>query len=283
MSEVVYDNITADNSLVSSGYMYVQNYSHLGPVQMVGLLVVKSDTQLQDASLVGELSVDGPNTQVQNLSASGVVGINGGLDLTGTLSLKSVSSTDDTLNINGPVIYNMWPVPAATPFSNLLVIPGTIIPFGGTAPPAGYLECNHQEVSRTEYAALFAAIGTLWGAGDGTTTFNVPDLRGLFLRGKGINGKTKVSGGTFATGQGVGATAVDTFAAHKHYFLRKDGSKLADTFVNAFDTLGTGIGTSLGGLTSGGYEYGGKPWTETVGSTVDTRPINKGVLYCIKF
>jgi hypothetical protein len=57
---------------------------------------------------------------------------------------------------------------------------GTIIPFGGTVIPANYRECDGSTLSRTEYALLFAAIGTSFGEGDGSTTFNLPDLRGDF-------------------------------------------------------------------------------------------------------
>lgn len=56
------------------------------------------------------------------------------------------------------------------------VPPGCMMDYGGLTAPAGWLPCDGREVSRTEYAALFAAIGTLWGDGDGSTTFNVPDL-----------------------------------------------------------------------------------------------------------
>lgn len=55
---------------------------------------------------------------------------------------------------------------------------GSIIPFGGTTAPDGFLLCQGQAVSRTTYAELFAVIGTAFGTGDGSTTFNVPDLRG---------------------------------------------------------------------------------------------------------
>lgn len=55
---------------------------------------------------------------------------------------------------------------------------GSLLDFAGTTPPAGYLACYGQAVSRTTYAALFAKIGTSYGAGDGSTTFNVPDYRG---------------------------------------------------------------------------------------------------------
>ena len=75
-------------------------------------------------------------------------------------------------------------------FKNKLVGPdaayvqtGVIIPFAGTSVPTGYLLCNGAAVSRTDYANLFAAIGTLYGAGDGSTTFNLPDARDRVLQG----------------------------------------------------------------------------------------------------
>ena len=58
------------------------------------------------------------------------------------------------------------------------LIPGIIYPFGGYPVPDGFLPCDGAAVSRTTYPELFQAIGTTWGAGDGSTTFNVPDLRG---------------------------------------------------------------------------------------------------------
>ena len=60
---------------------------------------------------------------------------------------------------------------------------GQIAFFAGSSAPAGWLKANGAAVSRTAYAALFAVIGTTYGAGDGSTTFNLPDLRGEFMRG----------------------------------------------------------------------------------------------------
>ena len=60
---------------------------------------------------------------------------------------------------------------------------GAVMYFAGRTAPAGWLKANGAAVSRTTYAALFAAIGTTYGAGDGRSTFNLPDLRGEFLRG----------------------------------------------------------------------------------------------------
>lgn len=62
-------------------------------------------------------------------------------------------------------------------------MPGVVKWFAGKAVPGGYLKCNGQAVSRSEYAALFAAIGTTYGLGDGYNTFNLPDIRGNVIRG----------------------------------------------------------------------------------------------------
>lgn len=64
-----------------------------------------------------------------------------------------------------------------------MVPSGTVLYFAGSAAPAGWLKANGAAVSRTAYAALFAAIGTTYGAGDFRNTFNLPDLRGEFIRG----------------------------------------------------------------------------------------------------
>lgn len=61
---------------------------------------------------------------------------------------------------------------------------GTILSYGGASAPAGWLLCDGSVISRTTYAALFAALSTAWGYGDTSSTFNLPDLRGRFLRGK---------------------------------------------------------------------------------------------------
>ena len=64
---------------------------------------------------------------------------------------------------------------------------GTIVPFAGANIPSGFLLCNGSAVSRTLYADLFSAIGTVWGTGNGSTTFNLPDARDRFLEGAGSN------------------------------------------------------------------------------------------------
>ena len=70
----------------------------------------------------------------------------------------------------------------------LAVVPsGAVIPFAGSTAPQGYLLCNGQAVSRTLYQNLFDVIGTTYGEGDGSTTFNLPNLQDKFIQGVGTN------------------------------------------------------------------------------------------------
>jgi hypothetical protein len=67
--------------------------------------------------------------------------------------------------------------------SKIFVPTGHVITYPSTSVPAGYLKCNGAQISRTTYADLFDAIGTKYGVGDGTTTFELPDFRAGFMRG----------------------------------------------------------------------------------------------------
>jgi microcystin-dependent protein len=84
---------------------------------------------------------------------------------------------------------------------------GSLVPFAGTTAPTGWLLCSNVAVSRSTYADLFGVVGTTYGAGDGTTTFNVPDLRGRVIAGLDNMGGTTASRLTATTITG-GADAV---------------------------------------------------------------------------
>ena len=76
----------------------------------------------------------------------------------------------------------------------LLVPTGVVMPFAGDIPPEGFLLCNGQSISRTTYANLFTTIGTKYGEGDGSATFNVPNLVDKFIEGGSESGATKEAG-----------------------------------------------------------------------------------------
>lgn len=84
---------------------------------------------------------------------------------------------------------------------------GTVLDFAGSTAPTGWLLCYGQAVSRTTYAALFAAIGVVYGAGDGSTTFALPDLRGRVAAGKDDMGGS-AAGRLTSNGLGVGGTGL---------------------------------------------------------------------------
>lgn len=124
------------------------------------------------------------------------------------MSLPALPVTADTRTITERVNvlirdYNNPPAaPAPTPPQRLVPV-GTVLPFAGGAAPTGFLLCHGQAVSRLDHADLFAAIGTTYGAGDGGTTFNLPDLRGRVAAGRDN------MGGTAANRLTAGASGVD--------------------------------------------------------------------------
>jgi len=156
-----------------------------------------------------------------------------------------------------------------------------------TVPP-GYLECNGDEVSRTQYAALFTRIGTAYGAGNGSSTFNVPDLRGEFVRGFD-NGREVDNGRAIASsqssnnlshGHSVSATVNDsghnhaTSLANKRVFLvggsQSVGFGGSGTYPGqdfSMSNANTGVTVSITQSDAGGSE---------------ARPRNIAMMYIIK-
>lgn len=95
---------------------------------------------------------------------------------------------------------------------------GTIMPYAGSSTPSGFLLCNGAAVSRSTYKALFDVIGTTYGTGDGSTTFNVPDLRQRFPLGLAASGTGSTLGGNGGT-----IDHVHTGPSHQHS-ISSDGA-----------------------------------------------------------
>ena len=89
----------------------------------------------------------------------------------------------------------------SVPDKKSMVPTGVVMPYAGDTAPEGFLLCNGQAVSRTTYANLFTFIGTKYGAGDGSTTFNVPNLVNRFVEGGSASGETKEAGLPNITGE----------------------------------------------------------------------------------
>ena len=97
--------------------------------------------------------------------------------------------------------------------------PGVILPYGGSSAPSGYLLCQGQAVSRSTYAALFAVLGTRYGAGDGSSTFNLPDMRGRVPVGFD-GGQAEFNALGNAGGAKTHTLTVDEMPAHAHGWNR---------------------------------------------------------------
>ena len=92
---------------------------------------------------------------------------------------------------------------------NIILPVGSVIASATNATPDGYLICNGAAISRTTYAALFAAIGTIYGTGDGSTTFNLPNLVDRFIQGSGTSGTTVEAGLPNIKGELQGISRMD--------------------------------------------------------------------------
>jgi microcystin-dependent protein len=188
---------------------------------------------------------------------------------------------------------------------------GSITSYGGTSAPAGYLMADGSAVSRTTYSLLFTAIGTAYGSGDGSTTFNLPDLRGRFVRGtdnmgtgaagRDPNAGTRtaaVAGGN--TGNNVGSVQTDATKLPNGGFTTNSSS--TNTPATAVTVNGT-LNQTLGGAASGQFAEGNGsagvntgfsasgtvpsmsvpiPALSVTGGDSETRPVNIYVNFMIK-
>ena len=170
--------------------------------------------------------------------------------------------------------------------------------------PSGYLECNGDPVSRTTFSALFAVIGTQYGAGDGSSTFNLPDLRGEFVRGFD-NGRDADSGrsiGSFQSDQNKqhNHSASGSVGDHRHAYAFAQGSN--GGVGNDFAGSGINSVTRSGGRLAELEQSGGNDGQDLRGFTAntdntqpslsvsvgndgggETRPRNIAMMYIIKF
>jgi microcystin-dependent protein len=158
--------------------------------------------------------------------------------------------------------------------------PGMVAPFAMNAAPTGWLKCNGAAVSRTTYADLFSAIGVTWGAGNGSSTFNVPDLRGEFVRGWD-DGRGIDSGRSFASQQlDALQNITGTFGPVKAGSLASNPTHNT-TASGAFTVGDWEAQQGDGGNRSGVHiHFNASRVVRTAG---ETRPRNRALLYCIKF
>lgn len=141
---------------------------------------------------------------------------------------------------------------------------GAVMHFARNTAPTGWLKANGAAVSRSTYSALFSAIGTTFGSGDGSTTFNLPDMRGEFMRGWD-DGRSVDSGRAFGSAQ----TSQNLAHIHTPVFTDQNGFALNQGgAARRIDFTLDGLQTEIITTSSGGNE---------------SRPRNIALLACIKY
>lgn len=156
--------------------------------------------------------------------------------------------------------------------SNSVQAPGSVIYVAKASAPSGYLKANGAAISRTTYAALFTAIGTTYGAGDGSTTFNLPDLRGEFIRGFD-DGRGVDTGRTLGSAQ---ADALQNITGSA--LIRSPGSSSSGAFTQTGSTS-----VAYGGSSSASQYTLNFDASLVARTAAETRPRNIALLPCIKY
>lgn len=183
----------------------------------------------------------------------------------GTAKFATDNGTLDCLDDGSPTNFALALKSAVDALVKLSCPPGKFGEFGMSTAPTGWLECDGAAVSRSTYVALFAAIGTTWGVGDGSTTFNLPDARGYALRGWDHGSGVDAS-------RAFGSTQADAIKAHTHPITSHIGGSATQSIQLVFQQVsGAGQGDELVVQDAAG---------STGGS--ETRMKNIAVLVCIK-
>ena len=153
------------------------------------------------------------------------------------------------------------------------VPPGAVVSFAMSIPPTGWLECDGSAVSREDYSDLYAAVGDSFGPGDASTTFNLPDLRGHFVRGWN-HGATEDPNAAIRTAQVAGGATGDTVGSHQEDEVKSHAHVLPMRTSGNQVTVGSGqeIKAPWGVDGDGSFNSGG----------LETRPKNVYLMYCIK-
>lgn len=210
--------------------------------------------------------------------ASTASGARTNLGLGTAATLNVGTSADNVVQLDGSA---RLPAVDGSQLTNLPASPtASVIAFAGSSAPSGWLLCYGQAVSRTTYADLFTAIGTTYGSGDGSTTFNLPDLRGRAVFGKddmGASAANRITSGVSGiTGTTLGASGGDqNMAQHNHGVTDPGHYHVQGFYWNS--TAGTRYGYEDGGASSSYFDsgsggtgnVGAKTQTKTTGVTVN--------------
>ena len=207
----------------------------------------------------GNLSVTGNQVDVGNMSVGGTFGVTGTSTFTGIPSGPTATTGTNTTQLATTAFVN------ASITANPGVLTGSLLMWPTTSAPTGYLNCDGSAVSRTTYASLFAVVGTTFGSGDGSTTFNTPNYTGRMPYGATI-GSTGGSADSIVVSHTHTATSTVTDPQHQHLALDPN----AGTYQNfAVQNGGGAIGAVYNNTANGSLQTG-KAYTGISVATTNT-------------
>ena len=185
----------------------------------------------------------------------------------------------------GKAVFKASDAAAAQAAINAHLPAGMVMWFVQSSAPTGWLKANGQAVSRVTYASLFAAVGTAYGPGDGSTTFNLPDLRGEFIRSwddsRGVDaGRAIGTAQTAAMENHTHTGTTSTGGAHIHNAVVSSGAGGSTTLLTA---SGSPIANASVIQSNGDHNHTVTTGNPSTGGGTETRPRNIALLACIKF
>jgi len=270
--------VTFAGNQTVSGNLIVNGNTTIGNASSDTLTVAATGTFTGDQTFLGTLTVPNAsftNAKLANMATATIKGrVTAGAgvpeDLTATQATTILNAVVGDSGSGGTK--GLVPAPAAGDAAALrflsaagtwvAAVPvGSVTMYAANTAPAGWLECNAAAVSRTTYAGLFAAIGTVFGVGDGSTTFNLPDMRGEFARGwdngRGID-----------PARAFGSAQADELEAHVHSVQPPAAS---DDTSSGLTTTGTGGAETI------------TPYNTASTGGSETRPRNIALMFIIKY
>ena len=245
---------------------------------------VSIGTATGGVTIPGDLGIAGVLTyeDVTNVDSVGVVTARAGIKIGPSAGVAATIFADGSINTSGIITATTFHGSGANLTGVVSIPTGMIAPFAMSSPPTGWLECNGATISRSTYATLFAAIGTTYGAGDGSSTFVLPDLRATFIRGfdnsRGID-----TGRTFGSFQDQGIPAMKGDIADAHGQSRTQTNAVSG-FTNVFEGVGTSSWRTSIESSSGQYAEVRFDSTRIVPDAPHggVRPRNLALMYMIK-
>ena len=238
--------------------------SATGTAAGVSRIIAGSNVAISPAGGTGDVTISASGG-VTGLTAGAGIGVSGS---TGAVTISNTGVTSITAGANisisgstGSIVISGTGGGGGGGLTTTEYTAGSIVFFAASVAPTGFLVADGSLISRTTYAVLFSAIGTTFGAGDGSTTFKLPDLRGEFVRtwdaGRGVD-----------SGRVFGSAQASDVAAHNHLI---DYSS-----IQSGGTVGGSNNLVVNANTGGGT------WTTRNSTGTETRPRNIALLGCIK-